>query len=283
MNDLDRKQTPAPDGGETCKITYSPYGSCAIVQRAPMIGFVGQKLDPASGFYPLGDGHRWYAPPIRRFTSPDALSPFGVGGLNAYAYCAGDPVNYIDPDGRNRYGPWAAARLERHQRDVVTLKAAKFPQSLRPQLEHLRQQVKKGFVDSNPHTEVHVATLYKRSDPHNAYGRWNLHYKGSNDSFSLEFMFGNPIEFLPSGRYQLTKNVYMSAMNNVELKKGLPNYRSYRVRAEDLESFALPASQHVRAPLPFTQYVKYAHKRKHPISDSPEVPARRHLTARSGF
>ncbi|HDS1744174.1 hypothetical protein HTV13_06790 [Pseudomonas putida] len=41
-----------------------------------MIGFVGQKLDPASGFYPLGNGHRWYAPPIRRFTSPDALSPF---------------------------------------------------------------------------------------------------------------------------------------------------------------------------------------------------------------
>ncbi|KPZ22499.1 RHS repeat-associated core domain-containing protein, partial [Pseudomonas syringae group genomosp. 3] len=30
---------------------------------------------------------------------PDSLSPFGKGGLNAYAYCAGDPVNRSDPSG----------------------------------------------------------------------------------------------------------------------------------------------------------------------------------------
>jgi hypothetical protein len=35
-----------------------------------------------------------------RFLSPDQLSPFGWGGLNAYAYCAGDPVNHSDPSGK---------------------------------------------------------------------------------------------------------------------------------------------------------------------------------------
>jgi len=35
-----------------------------------------------------------------RFLSADNLSPFGQGGLNSYAYCAGNPINYIDPSGK---------------------------------------------------------------------------------------------------------------------------------------------------------------------------------------
>ena len=34
-----------------------------------------------------------------RFNSPDSLSPFGEGGVNAYGYCEGDPVNRADPGG----------------------------------------------------------------------------------------------------------------------------------------------------------------------------------------
>jgi hypothetical protein len=36
---------------------------------------------------------------LRRFYSADKLSPFGAGGVNAYAYCQGDPVNNVDPSG----------------------------------------------------------------------------------------------------------------------------------------------------------------------------------------
>jgi len=34
-----------------------------------------------------------------RFASPDKVSPFGAGGVNAYAYVHNDPINLSDPDG----------------------------------------------------------------------------------------------------------------------------------------------------------------------------------------
>ncbi|POQ04291.1 MULTISPECIES: RHS repeat-associated core domain-containing protein [Pseudomonas syringae group] len=62
--------------------------------------FNGELLDSITGHYLLGNGDRAYNPVLMRFNSPDSLSPFGKGGLNAYAYCGGDPVNRTDPDGR---------------------------------------------------------------------------------------------------------------------------------------------------------------------------------------
>lgn len=57
-------------------------------------------LQEAGGGYLLGNGYRVYSPALRRFGSPDSISPFGEGGINPYVYCLGDPVNSIDPDGR---------------------------------------------------------------------------------------------------------------------------------------------------------------------------------------
>ena len=39
-----------------------------------------------------------------RFNSPDGMSPFGLGGLNAYSYCQQDPINHQDPSGNSRVG-----------------------------------------------------------------------------------------------------------------------------------------------------------------------------------
>nr|WP_314618481.1 RHS repeat-associated core domain-containing protein [uncultured Pseudomonas sp.] len=75
---------------------YSPYGFSKATS-APALGFCGQRHDPLTGNYPLGNGHRSYSPTLMRFLSPDSLSPFDRGGLNSYAYCGGDPVNRIDP------------------------------------------------------------------------------------------------------------------------------------------------------------------------------------------
>lgn len=68
----------------------------------PALGFNGQRPEPQMGRYHLGHGRRVYNPVLRRFHEPDKLSPFAAGGLNAYAYCQGDPVNYRDPSGSVR-------------------------------------------------------------------------------------------------------------------------------------------------------------------------------------
>ncbi|MFA0920552.1 RHS repeat-associated core domain-containing protein [Pseudomonas tremae] len=52
----------------------------------------------------LGNGYRAYNPVLMRFHSQDSLSPFGEGGLNAYAYGEGDSVNRVDPTGHINIG-----------------------------------------------------------------------------------------------------------------------------------------------------------------------------------
>jgi len=81
-------------------ITYSPYGETPSDQKTPSaIGYTGQRKSDLLDGYHLGNGYRLYQPSLRRFTSPDSMSPFGAGGINAYAYCAGDPINNTDPTG----------------------------------------------------------------------------------------------------------------------------------------------------------------------------------------
>jgi RHS repeat-associated protein len=65
-----------------------------------MLGFNGERRDPLTGNYFLGNGYRAFSPVLMRFLSPDHLSPFGEGGFNAYAYCENDPINYADPTGK---------------------------------------------------------------------------------------------------------------------------------------------------------------------------------------
>ncbi|MBD2816236.1 RHS repeat-associated core domain-containing protein [Xenorhabdus sp. Flor] len=83
--------------GEGKQHAWSPYGSGETTDLLP--GFNGERADPVSGTYHLGNGYRAYNPVLMRFNCPDSLSPFGAGGINPYAYCAGDPVNHTDPSG----------------------------------------------------------------------------------------------------------------------------------------------------------------------------------------
>ena len=64
-----------------------------------LIGFNGERKDPVTGVYHLGNGYRVYNPNIMRFQSCDSMSPFEKGGINSYAYCFNDPVNRRDPSG----------------------------------------------------------------------------------------------------------------------------------------------------------------------------------------
>lgn len=71
-----------------------------------VLAFNGERADPLNKSYSLGNGYRAYKPDLMCFESPDSFSPFGTGGINPYAYCAGDPVNQHDPSGHHSPGSW---------------------------------------------------------------------------------------------------------------------------------------------------------------------------------
>lgn len=80
---------------------FDAYGHSSLNTSLP-VAFNGERFDAFSSHYWLGNGYRSYLPILRRFNSPDDLSPFSKGGINAYAYTSGDPVNFIDPTGNFR-------------------------------------------------------------------------------------------------------------------------------------------------------------------------------------
>lgn len=82
---------------------FTPYGhDPTLNSEKSLTGFTGEHLEALSHYYLLGTGyHRSYHTALMRFLSPDGVSPFAEGGINAYAYCGGDPVNRIDPSGQN--------------------------------------------------------------------------------------------------------------------------------------------------------------------------------------
>ncbi|WP_256659084.1 RHS repeat-associated core domain-containing protein [Pseudomonas sp. R4-39-08] len=87
---------------------YTPYGDTQIplddgtprtMADVQLPAFNGQRLDAAINLYFLGNGQRAYDPDLMMFLQPDPLSPFDEGGINSYAYCAGNPINLMDPSG----------------------------------------------------------------------------------------------------------------------------------------------------------------------------------------
>lgn len=74
---------------------YCAFGS----SMAKGIAFDGQYVECAGDVYLLGHGQRLYLPALLRFAASDTLSPFQLGGLNTYAFVAGDPINFVDPSG----------------------------------------------------------------------------------------------------------------------------------------------------------------------------------------
>ena len=88
------------DANRLHPLAYSPYGHRPVANGLlSLLGFNGERPDPVTGHYLLGNGYRAFNPVLMRFNSPDSLSPFGEGGGNAYAYCEGDPRNRTDPSG----------------------------------------------------------------------------------------------------------------------------------------------------------------------------------------
>ena len=59
----------------------------------------GKEFNPMSGINLYDYGARFYDPAIGRFTTQDPLAE-KYGSTSPYVYCANNPINKIDPDGR---------------------------------------------------------------------------------------------------------------------------------------------------------------------------------------
>jgi RHS repeat-associated protein len=99
-SDQQRSVLEGLDASQRQSASYTPYG-VRHPQANPLelLGYTGERADPVTGHYLLGNGYRAYNPVLMRFNSPDSLTPFGEGEMNAYAYCSGDPINRVDPTG----------------------------------------------------------------------------------------------------------------------------------------------------------------------------------------
>ncbi|SDB12048.1 RHS repeat-associated core domain-containing protein [Pseudomonas sp. NFACC13-1] len=98
--DQQRSPLTAVTDADLQRMAYTAYGHrTGESGLSSLLGFNGERPEPITGHYLLGQGNRAFNPVLMRFNSPDELSPFGEGGINAYAYCKGDPINRYDPSG----------------------------------------------------------------------------------------------------------------------------------------------------------------------------------------
>ena len=88
---------------------YDAYGKRSSLTSAGTVpvpegvtlrdGFTGKEDQSADFAVPYLDfGARQYSPALRRWLVPDPLSE-KYYGISPYAYCGGNPVNFVDPDG----------------------------------------------------------------------------------------------------------------------------------------------------------------------------------------
>ena len=107
---------------------YDAWGNITAKQEVipNRYTYYGQQLDPITQQYYLRA--RFYNPVIGRFTQEDA---YRGDGLNLYAYCANNPVFYVDPLGQYKDGLDAATRknirdyVDVIRKDTETLNAVK--------------------------------------------------------------------------------------------------------------------------------------------------------------
>ena len=149
---------------------YTPYGhEPPPVSESALLGFNGQPKDPATATYLLGNGYRAYTPSTMRFNAPDSLSPFGDGGVNAYAYCTDDPVNHGDPSGHMRVYLRNGQMMQTSKNGAVAagswIKPALKDYSYRDSLISKKLQPPRTVAADNPvaegRTHVRVAEVFR--------------------------------------------------------------------------------------------------------------------------
>ena len=90
------------DGNTTQFVCYKPYGEALVDEHNTSYEqpwkFNGKELDSETGLYYYGA--RYYEPVLALWYGVDALAE-KYPNIGGYVYCAGNPVRFVDPDGKD--------------------------------------------------------------------------------------------------------------------------------------------------------------------------------------
>ena len=158
---------------------YDAWGNIASQKETVKnrFKFNGQQLDPITQQYYLRA--RFYNPIIARFTQEDT---YRGDGLNLYAYCANNPVYYVDPSG-NDGCPNKSSKLSQERQEKNDSKRQTPDQKA---LLDLAKEAAKAAKSGNPISEADAKILdewaeeYGVPQHHQAYFGSGKHFKGGN-------------------------------------------------------------------------------------------------------
>jgi RHS repeat-associated protein len=106
----DPQGTPLAEADANGNITktydYTPFGTTALGTPPSGPGYTGHVNDPETNLVYMQ--HRYYDPVTGHFLSVDpvGVTPGDAYRFNRYGYAKGNPINFLDPDGRDAQLFW---------------------------------------------------------------------------------------------------------------------------------------------------------------------------------
>ncbi|EJN18213.1 RHS repeat-associated core domain protein-containing protein [Pseudomonas sp. GM78] len=253
-------------------IAYSPYGfRLAESGLTSLLGFNGERPDPVTGHYLLGNGYRAFNSALMRFNSPDSLSPFGKGGFNSYAYCNGDPVNFSDPTGhipkiiRNFLQRAANKKINKEIDDLIskfndhrrTYKEAIYNKKIQEQIELVKERHPEIFQIKNP-------------DPLESFVRWRAErikvFDPSRDVINPNIIRNVFLEELKQ-KNLISSNLFMNKLHEriLHTTKRLAYEKNpspiFKHAKETISKLVKIADQKDSSAIPFNEVIKNAREK----------------------
>lgn len=214
--------------------------------------FTGKEDQTPDFTVPFTDfGARQYSPALRRWLVPDPLSE-KYYGISPYAYCAGDPVNLVDPDGRIWLNPKLVAFLkEQTNARIESLEQRKTEiEDYDEQVNNLRQALSDIDLLENDENHYYALTDNWGDESHVRIGAGGIVLiDTSSDGISLHEIHHVAQSLLARG-LEFSENGFLknAALNRgVDKGRGIQLYEA--IASQEIEAYKIQFSMDGKVPM----------------------------------